>query len=84
MPLSSNTLFHFTDRIEGLISILSREFRPHYALEDLGDVFGQPRDPRDPTIGVPMVCFWDIPLSQTGKHMQTYGNYAIGLTRNGG
>jgi len=84
VALSSNTLFHFTDRIEGLISILTHEFRPHYSLEDLGDVFGHPRDSRDPTIGVPMVCFCDIPLSQTNRHMQTYGNYSIGLTKEWG
>ncbi len=81
MALSSSTLFHFTDRIEGLISILTDEFRPHYALEDLGDVFGRPSDRRDPVLGIPMVCFCDIPLSQTARHMQTYGNYAIGLTK---
>ena len=84
MTLSSNTLFHFTDRIEGLISILTHEFRPHYALEDLADVFGRPGDERDPTIGISMVCFCDIPLSQTTRHMQTYGNYALGLTKEWG
>ncbi len=84
MALSSNTLFHFTDRIEVLISILTHEFRAHYALEDFTDIFGQPRPDHDPMIGLPMVCFCDIPLSQTAQHMQTYGNYALGLTKEWG
>ena len=44
MALSSSTLFNFTDRIEVLISILTHEFRAHYALEDFSDIFGQPEN----------------------------------------
>ena len=84
MTLSSNTLFHFTDTIDALTGILIDEFRPRYALEDLGHTFGRARDERDPTIGIPMVCFCDIPLSQTIDHVQTYGNYALGLTKDWG
>lgn len=34
-PISSNTVFHFTRRLDDLVSILTDEFRPHYAVEDL-------------------------------------------------
>jgi hypothetical protein len=31
-----------------------------------------------------MVCFCDIPLTQTQEHIKTYGNYAIGLSKDWG
>lgn len=80
-PLSSNTLFHFTSRRGHLLRILTEEFRPHYAFEDFGNFFGSLAGDRDAAVGIPMVCFCDIPLSQTAAHMNTYGRYALGLTK---
>lgn len=77
--LSSDTLFHFTSRIEHLLNILSVEFQPHYSLEDLS-VLGR-YAVGGPEHAVAMVSFCDILLSQTTTHMETYGSYAIGLRK---
>jgi hypothetical protein len=74
--LSANSLFHFTNNLENLLSILRNEFWPSYNLERLFN--GQLE------IGVPMVCFCDIPLSQVKNHSKYYGEYAIGMKKNWG
>lgn len=72
--ISSNTLFHFTER-QHLLSILNNGFYPRYSLEryELGDKYFK--------LAVPMVCFCDIPLSQVKNHVQEYGSYGIGMAR---
>lgn len=83
MPISSNTLFHFTNKYEHLISILENDFRPHYSLEDFNVIFpGEPANYLK--LGIPMVSFCDIPLSQTEEHLSIYGHYGIGLTKEWG
>lgn len=78
MPVSSNTLIHFTNHKDGLKSILLENFRVGYCKET-------------PVVGgsgtacyVPMVSFCDIPLSQIKDHISKYGDYGIGLTREWG
>ncbi len=83
--VSSDTLFHFTPKLENLISILENNFRPRYCLEvhsclepnysGLGPVLD---------FAIPMVCFCDIPLSLTAKHLTQYGRYGIGMTKEWG
>lgn len=80
--LSANTLFHYTDTIEKLLSILKNEFYPRYCLEEGLNIIYD--DVYDMEIGIPMVCFCDIPLSQIQQHVQTYGRYAIGLSKKWG
>lgn len=82
--LSSNTLFHFTRSIENLIDILTNEFRPHFCLEDFNLLAGSVPYKVDLELGIPMVCFCDIPLSQTGFHLSVYGDYGIGMTKSWG
>ncbi|MFQ5441298.1 MAG: abortive infection system antitoxin AbiGi family protein [Thermodesulfobacteriota bacterium] len=77
--ISANTLFHFTDSIDNLVEILRNEFSPHYSLENLDPVLGD-----DFQIALPMVCFCDIPLSQIHNHIDIYGRYALGLTKDWG
>lgn len=74
--ISSNTLFHFTPSAEYLISILTNNFQPRYCLEKLNIV-----EEEEIEIAIPMVCFCDIPLSQIKDHVNTYGNYGIGMTK---
>src|SRR3989304_3361018 len=76
--LSSETLFHFTDSIIKLKSILKNEFYPRYSLESY------PLDPKESSIleiGVPMVSFCDIPLSRVKEHVTIYGYYGIGMSK---
>ena len=84
MNISLNTLFHFTDKIENVIGILKEGFRPHFCLEDLNDFVS--RDERIEYLewAIPMVCFCDIPLSQSTNHREHYGNYGIGLSKEWG
>jgi hypothetical protein len=78
--LSSNTLFHFTRTRERLISILKHTFQPNYCSETapFPDEYGPFGN------GIPMVCFCDIPLGAAACHMASYGDYAIGLTKDWG
>ncbi len=83
--VSANTLFHFTGSLENLINILTNEFRPRFCLEDFGVVFAGKNPPVETLeLAVPMVCFCDLPLSQTGGHLTIYGDYGIGMTKEWG
>lgn len=72
--LSPNILFHFTSR-DGLYAILEQTFKISYARER---IVGN----RKPTsFAVPMVSFCDLRLSELKNHMDKYGNYGIGLSK---
>ena len=75
MPISANTLFHFTRDLDTLLSILKSKFYPRLCLEQR--IMSQ----LDLRLAVPMVCFCDIPLSQISEHTQKYGEYAIGIKK---
>lgn len=74
MAISSNSVIHFTNKIENLKGILnSKGFRLKYCSEHLKfDGFGLP-------FANPMICFCDIPLSEVKNHIDSYGSYGIGL-----
>jgi hypothetical protein len=75
MNLSANTLFHFTSKKEYLMNILDNGFFPRYCLESNFIMTDADR------WAIPMVCFCDIPLSNTKKHKEKYGDYCIGLSK---
>ena len=75
MPISANTLFHFTSRYDTLIKILQSRFFPRLCLEK-GYWY-----PGNKKWAIPMVCFCDIPLSSIADHTEKYGNYAIGIKK---
>ncbi len=75
MPISSNTIIHFTEEKNSLKGILESNFRIKYCKETI-----YWRESKS-EIHVPMVSFCDIPLSQIKDHVQKYGKYGIGMTR---
>ena len=75
MPLSSNSIIHFTKTKEALMGILADNFKIKYCKEVIK------LDESTIDIQVPMVSFCDIPLSQIKEHIRKYGNYGIGLSR---
>jgi Protein of unknown function (DUF2743). len=81
--ISANTLFHFTKKRETLVSILENTFYPRYCWENISTI-EQNNQATFPDFAVPIVSFCDIPLSQVGDHVKTYGNFAIGLKKEWG
>lgn len=77
MRPKSNTLFHFTQSPETLKQILLGGFWPRYCLEDVGWLGYDKHD----YVAYPMVCFCEIPLSRISEHVDFYGEFGIGLTR---
>lgn len=80
MQPRSASLFHFTRSLDILKSVLKDGFWPRYCLED---VEWQGREEND-FIAFPMVCFCDIPMSRISEHVNFYGNFGIGLTKEWG
>lgn len=78
MGLSSNVLWHMTKR-DAFFSILkSKQFRYSYSLEKafpLKDMKG---------IAFPMISMSDLPFSEIASTKWTYGDFAIGLSRDWG
>ena len=72
--LHPEILFHFTN-IDALYGILKETFKVYYSLEKISGK-SKPLE-----FGVPMVSFCDLKLSELKTHMENYGNYGIGLTK---
>ncbi|MBN1471996.1 MAG: hypothetical protein JW925_09460 [Syntrophaceae bacterium] len=83
MAISTSTLFDFTAKAEHLISILENEFRPRFCLEHRREL-----NPLESFLlndeAIPMVCFCDLPLSTIAPHLEFFGNYGLGLTKEWG
>ncbi len=76
-PEISTTVFHFTDDISKMMSILKIGFKPHLSLEDiswLGNSMYQ-------EMAYPMVSFCDLPIGKLNEHIKYYGSYGIGMRK---
>jgi hypothetical protein len=78
MPLSPSSLFHFTKTKESLYGILDETFKLSYCREVF--IIGGEQY----SIRAPMVSFCDIPLSDIKNHIDSYGSYGIGLSKEWG
>jgi hypothetical protein len=79
MKSKSHTLFHFTDSIDTLLSILQSGFWPRYCAEDFrwyNEAMGY--------VSYPIVSFCDIPLTRIREHTDFYGKFGIGMSRDWG
>ncbi|MBC7750941.1 MAG: hypothetical protein H7Z73_04365 [Candidatus Saccharibacteria bacterium] len=76
MALSSNSIIHFTNEKDNLKNILEGNFKIHYCTESI-----KLTSAKTTIFLSPMVSFCDIPLSEIKHHMESYGSYGIGLTK---
>lgn len=75
----SDTLFHFTKSLNKLTEILKHGFWPRYCLEDV-----QWLGLSEEYVAFPMVCLCDIPISRISEHVDFYGSFGIGLSKEWG
>ncbi|MFC1984007.1 abortive infection system antitoxin AbiGi family protein [Chloroflexota bacterium] len=80
--LSPDTLFHFTPSLDNLLSILKNTFYPRYCYDEFDLIDNDEQSFREDA--TPMVCFCDIPLSQLMNHIETYGKYGLGMSKEWG
>jgi hypothetical protein len=78
METRSNSLFHFTKSEEILYQIFKHGFWPRYCLEDISWQGYEGFE----YVAFPMVCFCDIPIARISEHIDFYGSYGIGLSKN--
>lgn len=76
MPISTDSIIHYTDSFSNLESILKEGFAIKYCAETIW------LDGKDGSEAAhPMISFCDIPLSESYRHFDAYGKYGIGLTK---
>lgn len=89
---TSSSLLHFTKKMSTLKSIISNGIRFSFSAESFPakmvkyEMFGNiPINIRDNKeiykVGIPMICFYDIPILRAQTHAKKYGNYVIGLDK---
>jgi hypothetical protein len=76
--LSAYSLFNFTSKWDYFEDKITNGFRPRFVLEDFSPFNYNVK------IAFPMVCFCDILISQLKEHMEEYGTYGIGLSKEWG
>jgi len=77
--ISANTLFHFTPTLSNLENIIENGIKIGYSIENYESLIKGGQE-----VGMPMICFCDIPLSRIKYHVSKYGGYAIGLNKSWG
>jgi hypothetical protein len=84
--VSSRILFHFTNSMENLKSILANGFFPHYCPEYSLDPADQDAayHRRHPMNAIALVSFCDLPVSLIPNHVRAYGDFGIGLNKSWG
>ena len=76
--LSSNILYHYTKSAENVVSILENGFYPKVVIESISIL--QPKKP-NAYMGIPMVCFTDMPIQVSDEHREEYGQFVIGMKK---
>ncbi len=86
-----HSLFHYTDKFETLLEIIKTGFRFSYSLERFPQTaINAHKGEIKPFlsnalnhgfVGIPMICFCDIPISRASDHTKNYNKYYIGLNK---
>lgn len=87
MPVSANTLFHFSDFKKVKNILQTGGFWPQYSLEYFNNVL--PKTSNYSKAYIPMVCFCDLKLTQLSdtsisSHTKDFGAYGIGFKKTWG
>lgn len=76
----TKSLFHYTKKMESLIEIIkSGVLYPNYCEENLSTKANP-----NYILGIPEICFCDIPISMADKFLEGYGHYAIAFDKKWG
>ncbi len=80
MALHPSILFHFTKSFDNLKAILLEAFKPSYANETIR---GKKKDGSEfvKEFAVPIASFCDLRVSELQEHIENYGSFGIGLTK---
>jgi hypothetical protein len=78
MQVSSESLFHFTSSMKNIVSILTKRFHLTYCKEEI--YFGKESNIEY----YPMITFCDLPIGLIKGHIEKYGSYGIGMTKEWG
>ncbi|MBQ6114904.1 MAG: hypothetical protein IJL11_05965 [Synergistaceae bacterium] len=68
-------------RLHTVLSILEHGFFPVTSKEDTSIVRPAHEGKPERFIGIPMVCFTDIPIQLSSEHRAEYGCYGLGLSK---
>lgn len=74
----ATSLFHFTKSLDNVETILMDGFFPRLCLEDISWVGGEGGID---FAAIPITCFCDIPIARISDHVDFYGEYGIGLSK---
>lgn len=73
----TQSLFHYTSKRDNLLKIIaSGVLYPNYCKEELSTKLNP-----NYVLGIPQICFCDIPLSQADVLRKNYGKYAIAFDK---
>jgi len=85
LSMHGETLFHFTEYLDNLISILSsRYFKASLSMEKLSYVNANGIVESTPDLWVPMVSFCDYKLAEIAHHTANYGCFGLGMAKEWG
>lgn len=79
---SSNYLFHYTDKLENIVSIMTEHFKPFFCVESI-EFLGFTKSLIN-EMAYPVVCFCDLPLSRQKEHKVKFGDYGIAMNKQWG
>jgi hypothetical protein len=83
--ISANYLFHFTNKLDHIASIIIEGFKPFYCMEKLSYVDVKPKDNEEYfEMAFPIVSFCDLPIHLQKPHRKRFGGYGFALNKDWG